>query len=284
MKAIFSFSLVLATLIGCSLFNNCGGSKISINVDLFELPTATEDVFKSNFGITSIDRNTNEIEMSKSAFVESIKSFTSTAIINDDINEFSFYLKQSHPRLCYWEYIINQLPSYVDYGYKYDAYSDKKDEKRQQLAFLSYRINRSGKNISTLFNASKETFYTLVDKEKFQAYGLDAYVNSLLDTYTHLKSLSDYDDQMKRIYSEVKEEDNNDNIFGRTSNQYPIYEQIINGDIQSKYAGTNGMVLNEFGEFTDVLWFHSFWVRRYQEGNSEAVVKILKEIKTHYDI
>ena len=34
--------------------------------------------------------------------------------------------------------------------------------------------------------------------------------------------------------------------------------------------------------YRDVMWFHSFWYRRYVEGNMDVVLEILKEIKENY--
>lgn len=284
MKNIFILTLSILLFVGCALFNKSENGLSSFDVNLSELPAKTDKELKANFGITEIDRKHNSIKLGKAALNENIKNFTATALLNDDINEFDFYIKQSRPRVRYWEYIVNQLPVYVDYGQQYDAYSALVDKKGQQLAFLTYRMSREGKNISKLFNASKETLYQLIDKEKFHEYRFDEYVLTLIDAYTHLKGLEDYDAQMKRIYAGVMLEDKDEDIFGRTSNQYPIYEPVINEEIQTNYFGSNGMVINQYGEYTDVLWFHSFWVRRYHEGNSEVVLKILNELKTHYAI
>jgi hypothetical protein len=284
MKKQISISIIIISILsGCSVLFSPENNFEKISVKLYELPDSCCNKLTAYFDITKIDKNNNSISLTNKSLEKGIQNFIKTGIINQEIQQFDFYTEFSHPRLCYWEYIINQLPSWVSYGYRYDSYSKRADEKGRLFSYLVYNIDRSPEQISRLFNSYKNIIYEMIDSNLYRDKHLDLYVKTLVKVYHHLIQMDDYEEQMKRIYNAVEDENKDPDIFGRTSNQFPIYEPVLNEDVIKMFKGTNGMVMNDWGQYTDVLWFHSFWLRRYHEGNSEAVFQILQEIEEHYN-
>ena len=66
------------------------------------------------------------------------------------------------------------------------------------------------------------------------------------------------------------------------SPNYKTYKSVISSRVESlllrksgdEYFSENDQEYN----YKDVVWCYSFWVRRHQENNMEAVYKILKDI------
>jgi len=236
-------------------------------VNLKEVPGNAEDLIKSNFKIESVDINQNTVSVKESVFGGYIYRFIHTGILNNNIKQFEFYNEESYLKLSYWEYIINQLPEFVDYGYKYDSYSDDFSEEGKLFAMLAYRIDRSPENINNLFNTYKDLIFSEIDGHQYRQRRLKTYVEYLITTYDYIVSLEDYQMKLNDISEAVALADADENIFIR-ADQGHLYESIY-----SPWKVNN---------HHDALWFYSFWLRRYQEGNFAAVYSILQKIDAHY--
>lgn len=160
-KAFFTIIFFVIVLIGCKTIGSSSSDTISYAVDLSGLPNEDEAKIKTYFNAKEVDKKANNIVLSKEDFTSQVQQFIHTGIINEDIHEFEFYRNIALPKLSYWEYIINQLPTYAEYGYKYDSYSKKMGEKGQLFAFLAYRMDRSPQSIQSFFDKSKTSFIQL---------------------------------------------------------------------------------------------------------------------------
>ncbi len=270
------FLLVFAT---CKSINN-PSDYFEYLVHLSECDKTQQSQISNYFNTTKIDDDKGIIKINSEGLKKQIQVFISTGILNDDIQSFSFYRPLSHPRLTYWEYIINQLPDFVDYGYHYESYAPDTDEKGKLFAFLAYRINRNPQSIRTLFDFSKSTIYATIDKETYEKKQLGNYTRALIKTYEHWIQFDHYESDMERIFQEIKKQDEDATLFCRTPFHYEILRPYMNTEVTDEFIGSHTYETN--GEYSDALWFHTFWIRRQHEGNAAVVYAILKEIEEKY--
>jgi hypothetical protein len=280
-KTLLTITFFAVVFIGCKTIGSSSSNSVSYAVDLSGFPVGDEAKIKEYFNAKEVDKKTSSISFSKENFASQVQQFIRTGILNENIHEFDFYRDVSLPKLSYWEYIINQLPDYAEYGYKYDSYSKKMNEKSQLFAFLAYRINRSPQSIQSFFDNSKNIIYTTINKEIYIQKDLNLYVETLIHTYEHITAIDGYEKKLDDIFYAVKEQDADESIFCRTPEQYELYEPILNPQIVEQFFGSHSYH-ETYGEHADALWFHSFWMRRHREKNAKVVYQILQEIDKHY--
>lgn len=236
-------------------------------VNLDELPEASKVQLTKNFKVNSVNFSENSISIKESILGDYIYRFIHTGILNNNIKQFEFYEEESYVKLSYWEYIINQLPEFVDYGFKYDSYSEDFSEEGRLFAFLAYRIDRAPENINLIFETYKEIIFSEIDEHQYQQRGLKTYVEYLITTYDYIVSLEDYQTKLNNISEAIDQENMDESIFIRADQEH-LYEGLY-----SPWKVNN---------HHDALWFYSFWLRRHNEGNITAVYNVLKEIDSHY--
>lgn len=265
--------LLLLAFIACKSTQVGLSDHFVYQVDLSEMTAKEASAIDLNFKPISINQSKNSIVVSRTDMESYMKIFIKFGILNPGVKQFSFYRPLNYPRMSYWEYMINQLPEFVNYGYKYDSYSEQMDKKSQLFAFLAYRIKRTPKHLKDLFDQYSKVIYTAIPKELYKSSQLDKYVDALIKVHDHLKVMPDLEKKWLEIGAVVAKQDRNKKIFGRTASQYSIYQSILHPEVNKTFTKRK----------TDVLWFHSFWLRRHQENNTAAVYGILKKIQMHYN-
>ncbi len=111
-------------------------------------------------------------------------------------------------------------------------------------------LNRSAENIEMIWNDNKVFFYTLTSKSKYDKL-FKKVISDLIEVNSEIRQQPNY----KEFY---KKHDVSDSMF----HTFPSTRFVK----KYKYS-----------------WPFSFWDRRFEEKNDEAILKILKEIKNHYE-
>jgi hypothetical protein len=275
MKNIYTIlSAIFLLAVSCSGPAGQQQGTQTLLVNLNELPKEKTEQLKAYFKADNLSREKGSLSIRKEDMPGHIRAFLQQSLLNNDIKEFDFYQKEAYPRLGYWEYIIVQLPEFVQYGYKYSGYSEDLGEKESLFAFLCYRSSRDAKYLRKLFNDYKAVIYSIVTPEIYKERHFDLYVSALIETHKHLKDLPNYEMEMSIISEGVAAADKDPDIFGRTAEQALLYDPVLKPGIDA-CAGIEMYP-------TDELWFYSFWLRRYREGNSKVIFEILQEIDQHY--
>jgi hypothetical protein len=111
-------------------------------------------------------------------------------------------------------------------------------------------LDRSEENIETIWNKNKVFFYTLTSKSKYEKL-FKKVISDLIEVNSKITQEPNYREFYKRY-----------NVTDSVFHTFPSIQYV------RKYQYS---------------WPFSFWDRRFTEKNDEAVLKILKEIKNHYE-
>lgn len=112
-------------------------------------------------------------------------------------------------------------------------------------------INRSSENIETLWNDNKVFFYTFTSKSKYEKLCKKKVISDLIE-----------------VNSEITKEPNYKEFYKKYNVSDSIFHTFPSKQYVKKYKYS---------------WPFSFWDRRFTEKNDEVILKILKEIKNHYE-
>jgi hypothetical protein len=176
------------------------------------------------------------------------------------------------PRYRYYDKYMVALPSFVNLPAKTIGFTWKHESLADHsAAYLLFRLDRSPENITNLWATYKETALSVL--ESGMVKDVRPYVQNLISVYDHIVAMPNHRAMMQKISKEIaafdKEHTGSDGYLTTTYTQVEqasIYEPLIE---QQKYDGKND---------GHAIWYHSFWVRRFSEGNEKAVYDILKEV------
>ena len=249
----------------------------TIHFRLRELPKSASPKLAEFFGVEIRDSKTGQTQIKRSSAQYLIGKFLFEHLLSPELEEFWFFRPLAYPRLGYREYIVNQLPSFVDYGEEIFGYANKRGEKDSLFSFLVYRLDRSPQNLKILFDRYKDIVFEFVG---FDVYHTDSrlgfYTETLIKTYQNINAIPNYKQVLQNIGAQVamhKPEYGGSQLH----DAYQYYEPIISKDLKKQFISRDGYELK-----TDLVWFHSFWLRRMREGNAEVVFEILSEIDEYY--
>jgi hypothetical protein len=178
----------------------------------------------------------------------------------------------SSPRYHYYDKYMSALPSFVNLTAKSYGYSwDHGNVENRSRAYLLFRLDRSPGNITSLWSNYRNFIITVLESGNVR--DVRPYVNELIKVYDHITSMPNHRAVVKEISKRVaawdKENTNDDGYINSgyiQIDQAEIYAPLIE---QEKYdTRTDGLA----------VWYHSFWVRRFAEGNEKVVYDILKEV------
>ena len=123
-----------------------------------------------------------------------------------------------------------------------------------------------------IFEKFKETLYFNLDVKEFREMNLHIYLKTLIQIHAHIVT-TDY----RTVFAEIAENPINE---WSCSTEWNPYENIMSNTI-----GRDFLVYDHKYECYDkyyLMWFYSFWNRRYTEGTFEVSYEILAEIDHHY--
>lgn len=111
-------------------------------------------------------------------------------------------------------------------------------------------LDRSTENIETIWNNNKVFFYSFTSKSKY-----DKLFKKVISDLIEVNSKITQEPNYKEFYKKY-------NVSDDAFHTFPSIQHVK----KYKYS-----------------WPFSFWDRRFSENNDEIVLKILKEIKNHYE-
>ena len=148
----------------------------------------------------------------------------------------------------------------------------KNQNKRRDFANDLFSISRKPDNLISLFEANRARLQYLLSKESYtQKFATE--VDGLLQVYQYTTAHPGF----KKIYQKMATDIEAHNELVRKG-EYP-YDRLnpYKRSMFAEYFVEGLPVYNE-------IWTHAFWFRRYQEGNMDAVYRILKDIHMMYGV
>jgi len=132
--------------------------------------------------------------------------------------------------------------------------------------------------ITDMFEEHHRLFYSLITRRTYKIFDFDKVVTGLLISYNDITSSPDYKERLEEIYKIMKfqkgPDDDAKKFYSKIepfmSNEFLLNLEEIRLTSGRQFA--NG----------DIVWFYSFWARRYNENNINQVYKIINEINNHY--
>ena len=265
---------------------SAAAKKLNLRVDLSELPAADVDGLTRALGLESADPAAGTVTLDDGAMQGLLRQLLVDRLVHHRLDRFDFYAGRPQPRLAYWENIVVQLPDFVRYGKfpAYGGYAEPEDASSRMLAYLVYRIDRNPEQLEALFERYETVVFGLIPAETYEASGLGSSTRGLLEAHDFIVQHDNYPAVMNEVDEGVRGADETDMFAGgRTADSYGIYAGagLIPPSIEARFI-RNGGGYSHNDEYTDVVWFSSFWLRRHREGNTEAVYEILQTIDAHY--
>ena len=172
-----------------------------------------------------------------------------------------------------------QIPRAYQYNPNYTDYYDNNrhaTETDRGLALDIFNISRRPEDLQNLFISYKSLLVATLPPSKYKKY-FQRYVQGLIDVYRHIVMQENYrsvfDDLEKNISILTKQ------MQDRAGSPYPL---SLNPYTTTMFKNLYKDEVVSFKYVDQQLWLHSFWLRRYMEGNMDVVYGILTEIKDIY--
>ena len=172
-----------------------------------------------------------------------------------------------------------QIPRAYQYNPNYTDYYDNNrhaTETERGLALDIFNISRRPEDLQNLFISYKSLLVATLPPSTYKKY-FQRYVQGLIDVYRHIVMQENYrsvfDDLEKNISILTKQmQDRAGSPYSLSLNPYTttMFKNLYKDEVVS------------FKDVDQQLWLHSFWLRRYMEGNMDVVYGILTEIKDIY--
>ena len=121
-------------------------------------------------------------------------------------------------------------------------------------------------------------FYSLITRRTYKTLDFDKVVTGLLISYNDIYSTPDYKERLEEIYKVMKFQKGRDDD---AKNFYSKIEPFTSDDFLLNLEEIRLISGKQFAD-GDIVWFYSFWARRYNENNINQVYKIINEINSHY--
>ncbi len=236
-----------------------------IKVDMSEATDAYLAEVQESHGRVLIDKKQNALIMTKNE-----ASIWANAYLLDIFRRSEGW---DDPRVRYFYNYMSYLPDFVKLNGKSEAMSWKMGDKLVPgMAYFLYRLNRSPENINYLYNTFKPLIIEALGSPELFDVRQDA--GYLVKAYEGITAIPNHEQLIKKISEEVAQWDRkHTGKDGYISGYYildeqkDIYEPILNEDL-----------IPDAGAMAKIVWCHSFWVRRFNEGNQSVVYNILEEV------
>lgn len=248
----------------------------TIKVKLDELPDNQIATMQDELGII-IDKSKNSITTSRFKTWQWVNfTVSDVAWIFDDPEDPDGLLTSENamevPRIRYFHKYILALPEFVKMPVRSVASTwPNVANVNSNLAFIIYRMDRSPENVKMMYDKYKGEIVYLMQAGVIS--DLHPQIMELIASYDHIVKLPNYQTKIASIQKKITSFDNEhiDDKGVSTSyvaqlDQADIYEPIIDTEhIDPRQDGLG-------------VWYYSFWVRRFAEGNAQVVYDILKEL------
>lgn len=191
------------------------------------------------------------------------------------------------PATAYFWFIYNSLPGFVDEQERHRGYyrgQSKQSPLNKLMAYAIYRIDRSPKNLESIFAYVKPSLKRMVSTEVYESK-FKSKVTGLIQSYDQLTKTNNYKAIFTQTYQLL------DTINGRIHLNYETGKEEYSAELGaygfSKYDIENYLMRRlQIGEENQHHWdvtHLTFWMRRWGEGNMHAVYDILVQIKKIYE-
>ncbi|MFB9077688.1 hypothetical protein ACFFLS_00740 [Flavobacterium procerum] len=122
----------------------------------------------------------------------------------------------------------------------------------------------------------KSVLFATVSTETYRNNHFDEVVDKLLLAYDDVGTDRE---KLNNIYEIMRYGASPQEVDGNISVYLPDIQKYCSSNTLKKLSDDKGFCKYK----SDVVWFYSFWARRYKEGNIDVVYEILLKIKKHYD-
>lgn len=187
--------------------------------------------------------------------------------------------------------MIEEMKNILDYLEQGENFDEKRHYISSYLSDHNYKgvndflsasfVNHLKKNpslITDIFEKNHNMFYSLITRRTYKKLDFDKVVTGLLISYNDIYSTPDYKERLEEIYKVMKfqkERDDDAKKFYSKIEPFTSDEFLLNLEEIRLISG------KQFAD-GDIVWFYSFWARRYNENNINQVYKIINEINSHY--
>ncbi len=265
-KQLLSIAILFFLLISCD------NKKVDIQTNYYDLPDKHVETFKKIVVTDSLDVLTAQS-------IKVMADYTKSKILR-----FSNPVGGHGITSCYFWYIYNALPGFVDKKERHKGYyknSNKQPFKEKLIAYAIYRLDRSSENLNKIFALAQPKLKEFIPVSVYKHYGIDKKVNHLLAVYKELNKMDGAWNKLSEFYAETYTPD------GKVKLDKPAVKEAYNDGAYgfSSYL-LSEMLCKKLGIDRFSWLYHSpalsFWMRRNHEGNVKTVHKILVQIKDMY--
>ncbi|MEI9920381.1 MAG: hypothetical protein WDO14_16540 [Bacteroidota bacterium] len=233
-----------------------------LKADLSELPDkeANDLYWKLN---ALIDKSNNRIIGSTRTVIGNGEGYVNDILKMPGDGDDAEY---ERPRYRYYYNYMGALPVFVKImGKSAISWNAEVDSLK---AYVLYRLDRSPENIKKLYDVFKPQLVESLSSGLLQDVRPE--MTTLTGIYDHIVAMPNHRELVADISKNVAEWDvknaDNTDIYNKLIEQASIYEPIIEEEKFDTHNDPNS------------IWYHSFWVRRFAEGNEKVVYEILKEL------
>ncbi|MEO0895458.1 MAG: hypothetical protein AAFY71_03490 [Bacteroidota bacterium] len=282
MKNLFFGISILFLSLGLLAFFSPSDELITLDVDLHELVGSgimAEDLI-SQLDLEAVSVEKNEIALGEMSLRNHLAEGVFGQIMNPELDEYSFYPQKGKFRIGYYNYVRQFIPKGIDSKSYYDFQKEKNRDDRKSLlrSYIITRLDRSPDQLYSRFLTYQGLIYSIIPPSFYHGSVLSDYTETLIAVYEELQKEERLESKMNSLYQKL----NDLSGFCSVAESHgQILGDLVSDQTKEKFDDTYDLCTLD-PVFNDANWFYSFWVRRYHEGNAEAVYTILKEIKDHY--
>ncbi|MCB1657360.1 MAG: hypothetical protein KDI39_03965 [Pseudomonadales bacterium] len=271
MKKIFALSLLVIGILTACAKPNSNNKELSTKIESLEseiayLKTDKEEVIaENNASLLNIYQRSMAAQHHIFQY-----AYDKNALKNDFLMFFGFDQISDDKNLLAMLPYLHPTPEKPEHVSAYDFYLS--------LPNLLNHIDRSDNNVKLLFESNKKLIFSWIDAYMYYKSQAFLFTDALLATHKQMTNSPNYLQWMNDIVKHpVSSVDNREELvllfekqFGTLNHLELVkrceseYEAEIKRQMRMKY------------------WLFSFWVRRFQEGNINAVHGILMEISQYY--
>jgi hypothetical protein len=257
MKGRNIMGVIIVLIIGISIY------KKDLIIKLFE---TNKENKKNNLS----NQNENSIESPTAIAYEEV-----TRYVEDTLNEEQSIVKEIKDGLDYLE----QGENFDEKRYYIKSYleSYKGFNKSFSVNFVN-NLKKDPDLIIDIFEKHHSLFYSLITRRTYKTFDFDKVVMGLLISYNDIYSSPDYKERLEEIYKIMKFQNGRDddakNFYSKIE-PFTSHEFLLNLEEIRLISG------KQFAD-GDIVWFYSFWARRYNENSINQVYTVINEINNHY--